>query len=308
MSTLRDVQLGKRDLQQTMTIGDQLELFFGEASDAEARVYGRLTGDEFVGCRITGRLVGPECRFAQTLPAAIPFRERDGGPAALAEAIVPDSCFWTPELPFLYRAQLEVNRSDAVEKVDRLFGIRRLGCWRQSLYLDAKRWVARGAIREGATLDDLPAARAAGAVLYVPSADHAFYLEASRIGVPLIVDVPISGNLKSEISNLARWPAVFIALLDASAAVDERVAALAPNLLLGAKVSDPASVPAWAKVIICSARALVPARRDQCHPEPPIVVVGGDKSARDIAMARAQCDRLQRELAPIGDFAGYLVR
>jgi hypothetical protein len=27
----------------------------------------------------------------------------------------------------------------------------------------------------------------------------------------------------------------------------------------------------------------------------------------DIAAARAACDRLQRDLAPIGDFAGYLV-
>jgi hypothetical protein len=298
---------------------DQAEVFFGEASDAEARVYARLGGDEFAGTRIAGRLIGPECRFAQTLPAAIPFREcthhaprdemtegKSHNLAPLAQAIVPDPCFWTPDLPFLYRAQLEIHGGGAVEKIDRLFGIRRLGCMRQSLYLDAKRWVARGAIRERAAVDDLSAARAAGAVLYVPNIDNAYCLEASRIGVPLFVEVPPSDYLKSQISNLARWPGVFVAVLDASAAVDDEVAAAAPNLLLGVKIDNPASAPAWAKVIICSARALADCAR-QCHPERPIVAVADNTKNSDIATARSHCDRLQHDLAPSGDFAGYLV-
>jgi hypothetical protein len=292
-----------------MTTSDQLEIFFGEASDAEARVYARLSGAEFAGCRITGRLLGPECRFAQTLPATIPFRDRGPGATPLAEATVPDPCFWTPELPFLYRAELEIRfpGSATIEKINRPVGIRRLGCLRQSLYLDAKRWVARGAIRERAAIGDLAAARAAGAVLYVPEADDAFCLEASQLGVPLIVEVPIGSHLKSEISRLARWPAVFIAVLDSSAPVDESVSAAARNLLLAARVDDASAAPLWAKALVCSAQALADCA-GQCHPllDRPIVVLNGQSSADSIAAARAACDILQRDLNVVGDFAGYL--
>ncbi len=305
----------------------QLEIFFGQASDAEARVYARLPGAEFAGCRIAGRLLGPECRFAQTLPATIPFRDRGPGAAPLAEAIVPDPCFWTPDLPFLYRAQLEIHGAGPeIEKIERPFGIRRLGCRRRSLYLDAKRWVARGAIRERASIADLAAARAASAVLYVPQADDAFCLEASRIGVPLIVEVPARQSLLSEIRRLARWPAVFIAVLDSESPVDEGIDTAARNLLLAARFDDAPAAPAWAKVLVRSPQALAefagqrsPSPRmgegrgeglspGSTHPPPdrPLIILGNDSPASSIATARAACDVMQRDFAPVGDFAGYL--
>ncbi|HEX3999443.1 MAG TPA: hypothetical protein VHX65_12905 [Pirellulales bacterium] len=86
---------------------NQLELFFGDAHEAAARVYARLARDESTADRkLSGELVGPECRFAQTLSARIPFRDLGPGESLLAEAVVPDPCFWTPELPMLYRAEL----------------------------------------------------------------------------------------------------------------------------------------------------------------------------------------------------------
>src|SRR6516225_4867325 len=123
-------------------------LFFGEANEAEARVYARLpSAVPLDGYQLTGRLIGPECCFAKTLPATIPFVDRGPGNGLLTEAIVPDPCFWTPELPFLYRAIVEVCFSRSVVRpvitaerddrtgegmtprllIDRLFGIRRLG-------------------------------------------------------------------------------------------------------------------------------------------------------------------------------------
>ena len=93
----------------------QLELFFGDASDAVARVYARLPCDETTtGSQLTGELIGPECRFAQTLSARIPFQDRGPGESLLAEAVVPDPCFWTPELPMLYKARIERKGPEVV--------------------------------------------------------------------------------------------------------------------------------------------------------------------------------------------------
>jgi hypothetical protein len=60
--------------------------------------------------QLGGRLVGPECERAHTLPTSAPFVARVVEGALLAEAVVVDPCFWTPDLPFLYRAKLELIR------------------------------------------------------------------------------------------------------------------------------------------------------------------------------------------------------
>ena len=68
---------------------DALELFFGDATDAEARVYARLPGDAPLdGWQLTGTLTGPECRFAKTLPAKFSFATSERGKGLLAEAII----------------------------------------------------------------------------------------------------------------------------------------------------------------------------------------------------------------------------
>ena len=62
----------------------------------------------------------------------------------VAEAIAPDPCFWTPELPFLYGEEIVVSRgSEVVAKIERSLGIRRLGVRERSLLFDGKRFVLR---------------------------------------------------------------------------------------------------------------------------------------------------------------------
>ena len=98
---------------------DELELSVGEASPMEARVFARLPlaaadrgdGDDL---QLGGRLVGPECELARTLQTSVPFVARAAEGALMAQAVVVDPCFWTPELPFLYRAKLELRRKGQV--------------------------------------------------------------------------------------------------------------------------------------------------------------------------------------------------
>jgi hypothetical protein len=56
---------------------------------------------------LRGTLRGPFCESARTLPAEFPFYALLAAQRPAAEAVVPDPCFWSPELPHLYRADLE---------------------------------------------------------------------------------------------------------------------------------------------------------------------------------------------------------
>ncbi len=308
-------------LKTPASLSDHLELFFGEATAAEARVYARLDGSQLPpDATLSGQLVGPECRFARTLPAKIPFqfRGRDARGALLAEAIVPDPCFWTPDLPMLYRAELQGKSRRAgisptcqneVAPTERRFGIRRLGVRGKSLYLDGQRWVLRAVSRERADLEDLAAARTSDAALVVAAADDDFCLEASQQGVPLIVMVSGRGvELVNEIRRLSKWPAVFLVVLDPEQPADFDPRPLARNLLFAVhyRADKPLGSSTWPHVLWCEIEGEhAPA---QCAGSlRPIIAFRRLPDQAEIPTGRSACDRLQLELAPLGDFAGYVV-
>jgi hypothetical protein len=307
----------------------QLELFFGDASDTVARVYARLPCDETTtGSHLGGELIGPECRFAQTLSARIPFQDSGPGGTLLTEAVVPDPCFWTPEFPMLYRAKIERKESEvrglgtatdgrvvvsghAAENkgfstVEKWLGIRRLGTRAQSLVLDAERWVPRGLWLERISGDDLKAAREANVVLSGPPPDDEVCLEASRHGVPLLIGLSEQPeNFADEVRRLGQWPAVFLVVLEANTAVASAIRDAARNLLFAAKIAadGPIVPPPWAQVILCDVHAENAQRLGDC----PLPILARRRAPTDINSARAACDRLQYDLASVGDFAGYLV-
>ena len=98
---------------------DHLEIFFGDANNAMARVYARLERAGLPDAwALTGRVVGPTCEYSRTLSATVPFMARPSvempyaAAPLIVEAIVPDPCFWSQELPFLYQAELELRCGD----------------------------------------------------------------------------------------------------------------------------------------------------------------------------------------------------
>ena len=60
--------------------------------------------------QLTGTLAGPSCLYAKTLQATFSLVDRGPGESLLAEAIVPEPCFWTPEMPQLYQADVQLRR------------------------------------------------------------------------------------------------------------------------------------------------------------------------------------------------------
>jgi hypothetical protein len=98
----------------------EIEITVGDVNDVEARVYALYRPDlkdeasETAPVLISGSLRGPYCETAHTLPAEIRFRHSATGASPTAEALVPDPCVWSPELPHLYHADIEARQGDRV--------------------------------------------------------------------------------------------------------------------------------------------------------------------------------------------------
>jgi beta-galactosidase/beta-glucuronidase len=96
----------------------KIEIFVRDVSDVEGHVVARYVREDDDQCGdsvvVRGTLRGPYCETARTLPAEIKFRDLGPRQAGLAEAIVPDPCVWSPELPHLYQVDVEARQAEKV--------------------------------------------------------------------------------------------------------------------------------------------------------------------------------------------------
>ena len=114
-----------------------IEIVVGDVTDMEARVIARYfpaPGDLAASppssqLELSGRLRGPFCEVAKTLPADFEFRsvESNNDNVVTAEAVVSDPCMWSPELPHLYDVDVEARAGDRVlAEYHGKIGLRRL--------------------------------------------------------------------------------------------------------------------------------------------------------------------------------------
>ncbi|HWB12949.1 MAG TPA: hypothetical protein VG826_27235 [Pirellulales bacterium] len=294
----------------------EFEIFFGDANNAAARVYARVW-EPPPNCVLTGQLVGPVCQYSRTLPAKIPFAahpfaHQPGEPSSLLmEAVVPDPCFWSGEMPFLYQAQFELRQGDDVlASGTQPFGIRPLGVLRRRLIFEGRAWVPRAV--QSNELPELPLAdwHEADVAMYVAEPTEELCSEASRLGVVLFVELEgDAASLPHKLRRLAKWPAAAVAVLATDERLDRSLRRFAPNLLLAtyAGVAEPALAPDWADLVVCEeASAEELALRTRALPQ-PVLAMRSAGWRDDLANARRECDLLQRDLAGRGEFAGYVV-
>jgi hypothetical protein len=246
------------------------------------------------------------------LPARMRMMDRGEGNRLLLEAVVPDPCFWTPELPFLYRVQVELQRGgETIEKCERLVGIRRFGVRDRALSFDGKRFVLRGVRRkaEGGGRKEAAFYRETWTALIAPNPDDAVCESASRDGVPLLADLTETSLASEEICRLSKWPAVVMAVASGSEVLTTEAREAARNLVLAQVIlaDEPVQLAEWAQLAVVEVAELSALADKIADCNLPIVAYRPELNPTSIDAARAACDRLQRDLAPLGDFAGYVV-
>jgi hypothetical protein len=105
-------------------MSSDIEIVVGDVTDVEARVIARYHGTA-MGAELRGTLRGPFCEKGRTLPAEFVFQHFAN--IEQVEAVVPDPCMWTPEMPHLYLANLEARQGEKiVAEYHGTIGLRRL--------------------------------------------------------------------------------------------------------------------------------------------------------------------------------------
>jgi len=118
---------------------DAIEITVGDVTDMEARICARYVFPEGSETNLPhivlrGTLRGPYCELAHTLPAEFAFRELGPDSPASAAAVITEPCMWSPELPHLYRADVEALRdAHVVAEYHGMIGLHRTNSPRSDL-------------------------------------------------------------------------------------------------------------------------------------------------------------------------------
>lgn len=330
---------GREDLDGGGPAGVRIDPFLGRADDARAEVWLRCpvsegAGEPVDGERIvvTGSLTGPHCAFAATLPTTVPLVDQGWvqGRAPLARAVLTEPAFWTPDVPHLYRADVElVHGGRVVVAGRRSIGLRRAGTRGDSLWLDGRRFVPRG-VRfhgDGGTLGALRDL-AAMAVVDADDVGDGLLDAADRLGVGVVVRVESVGEpsgLAALVDACAAHPSVLLLVLPdpagpGGAAVGDAVRKRRGTMLLGVAVDGslppPRPHPGSDLLVATLLPGAVPHESWNASPGVPRLALEAAAADAPPDVLRIACDRLQARLAALAgeggasariDWAGYLV-
>jgi hypothetical protein len=285
------------------------DFFLTEVNEVVARVFLRHAAVNEGNSQLSGILRGPLSMYGHTLPAKTRLRDLGAGPTHLAQGVVTDPCPWTPASPALYQleARLEIidPHSGNVTVGDSYrdeVGLRVLGIRGARLAFGERRTVLRGVAQEPDP-HTLATLRAEGTTSVIATDNEPFLREASRQGVAVVLDWTARSQVtRDALRNAARHACVALVVLASDVACPAEIARDVPNLLLAEATPRAETLQPWARVAWVAADAAAMFARS---PVPTIVTA----SARtDIAATwREQCDHLQAALAPVGQFAGYMI-
>lgn len=293
-------------------VRNSLEVCIGQTTPAEMHVVVRLPAElARDGWTIRGQVVGPTCCYSRTLLARIPLFERNQADALLSLAIVPDPCFWTPAMPFLYRVEVTlVQHGVELPALTREIGVRPLTTRGRSLLLEGKTWVLRVA-RSSSVATCAPGLwHESDMAQWIQSPSDEQCSEASRIGMLLAVEIPASvQSLEAELRRLVAYPAVGLIVITSELKLSASIASTARGAILVERLTNVAAQPLpWAQAVLCDATDQVALRQIVSLSRVPVIVERQlNQPALEPGAARLECDRLQRDLAGQDNFAGYLV-
>lgn len=280
---------------------DQLSLIVADRTENHARILlSAREGSDIA--EISGTVRGPYSEFAKTLTADFPLKPTSNG---TVESLIVEPCYWTPHMPFWYDLRLHLRLSDGTEREKVLrAGIRRLYCEGCNLRLESKRIVLRGVRYDSPTQSDLQLARKCETALLIKDWSKEIGLAASRFGVPLVVDLSGHEFVDRNVLNDLDWsPAVMLTLMHRDQLTNNRPRQCFVGMYIDAETQEP-NVKCDAFVVQLASGERPPAWLANCNK--PVIAIRKNTGTK-IDSARASCDRLQAELAPEFDLAGYFV-
>ena len=224
--------------------------------------------------KVQGTVRGPFCKYSRTLPSTYPITDN------LARVV--DPCYWTPRLPFRYEITASFTDGEGnTQEHQFLWGLRRCEPHKDKLRLDGKGFVVRGV--QATDNIDLELLRELSAALVVTRADDPLCQQASEMGI-LVIDQ--AGKQQGD-SPIQAWPAAVHFSAGPRADVPADVLTISSDSDGNVLLCNEADVPGPP-----TARPIFVERRVESH---------------DVADMRKACDTLQKDMAQIGQFAGYII-
>ena len=287
------------------SICELIEVVTSEATDGGVRLtlYDRSAG-QIVS--LQGEIRGPRCVRARTLAATFSLQADEA--SVSVGTLITDPCYWTPALPFLYEVTLQVELADGSELGwQRLLGVKRWEKQGASLFRERRRVVLRGTNVAEPTPEILVQAMEAEVSLLVAEPSEEFLTKSSELGVSLMVDMRgRDPETKESLTRFSWYPAVEVMLFDdqpSSGSVGGSLAFWSQRLTVGSV--GPA--PAWAQVVGIELNGVErpPAWLSACNL--PVIAMRRGQTQSSFFDARLACDRLQSDLAPEFNLAGYFV-
>lgn len=256
-------------------------------------------------------VTGPKCRYSRTLPATfqVPPCVCQADASQMTQAMIPDPCYWTPKLPFLYDCSLDIKYSNGnTEAASQTLGLKRWEIDGDSFFLERKRFVLRGIVATDESEVDMQKAHEAELAVMVPSPSEVFLQEASERGVMVIAD---TRNCDDELTRLLlgfSWqPAVAIVVPPPNASYVPHSQILSTILSASNDAAHNLRASDWAKAAIVELETGQKPPVEMQKLGKPVIAIRRGVEYADLTAARAACDRLQAELAPDFDLAGYFV-
>ena len=232
-----------------------------------------------------------------------------GGPTLLARAVMPDPNFWSPDAPSIYDVTVNLQQhSKILATARRSVGLRALGVRDRRIHFEGKNWVLRG-VTASASIARHPADWHSASAAYVAEHNIERFVEASELGVLAIAYVDADGDIPLQLRQLALHPAAAIAVIRVPPGKQFKLTGIAPNIILAQTLpAFGAFEPqGWAQAIWAETADANTLTQLQTMFEFPIIAVRPLTTPQPLTAARAACDELQRDLAALGQFAGYVV-
>jgi hypothetical protein len=226
--------------------------------------------------------------------------------------VIPDPVFWSPDLPAIYDVTVRLVRAgETIATVQREIGLRSLGARGRWLVKEGKPWVLRG-VRASSTIATLPRAWHDANAAYVVASgppEHEVLAEASQFGALTVAEIPPGETAVRELRRLAEYPGVALAVVRGELPTGFQRGQSGSNLLLGQSLTagDEFVPRQWADVLMAESTDASRLAKITALGEVPVIVARPLAQPVPISDARAECDQLQRDLAPHGQFAGYVV-